>query len=539
MQGTQGTGGGLGGFRLGGQGGLQLGGGQGTGGLQLGGGQSTGGLQLGGGGLQLGGGQGTGGLQLGGGGLQLGGGQGTGGLQLGGGLQVGGQPNTMAGAPQGNTTGGLSLGGLNTGGGLKLGGGQGAGGGGGLRLGQTTGLQLGQQQTSGGLQLGQQQASGGLQLGQQQASGGLQLGQQQTSSGLQLGQLSSAGGLKLGQQSLGQNASTGGLQLGQARGLPPPSYTTATAPTPGLQLTNQTISSSGLQLGGLSTQTPKTGGPQPGLQLGGQRTGGGLQLGGVGVAKPAPTLGGVPTSLSKPVSLGTPSTLGGLKVGPSFKTTAAGAVSTATTGAPPSYAATKKYTYKELETLINKWTLELQGQEELFLKQATQVNKWDRTLSENGDKIVELHGEVDRVKTEQERVNNELEMIEGQQSELNDLLASLESRIDHAPTHTGHHADMQRNRTFTMAETVDSQLKQMSTDLKMIIEQMNKSNTSADDENPFTQIVRILNAHTDSLGWIDHEAALLRKKVDDVAKVTDYHRREQEHSFRKLAFSHQ
>ncbi len=45
------------------------------------------------------------------------------------------------------------------------------------------------------------------------------------------------------------------------------------------------------------------------------------------------------------------------------------------------------------------------------------------------------------------RVNNELEMIEGQQSELNDLLASLESRIDHAPTHTGHHADMQRNRT--------------------------------------------------------------------------------------------
>ncbi len=112
-----------------------------------------------------------------------------------------------------------------------------------------------------------------------------------------------------------------------------------------------------------------------------------------------------------------------------------------------------------------------------------------------------------------------------------------------------------------MAETVDSQLKQMSTDLKMIIEQMNKSNTSADDENPviklhhcaccisstlpthlpphthtqFTQIVRILNAHTDSLGWIDHEAALLRKKVDDVAKVTDYHRREQEHSFRKLA----
>ncbi len=104
-----------------------------------------------------------------------------------------------------------------------------------------------------------------------------------------------------------------------------------------------------------------------------------------------------------------------------------------------------------------------------------------------------------------------------------------------------------------MAENIDSQLKQMSKDLKMIIEQMNESNTSTTDEdNPvspstyhvshtshtphsqFTQIVRILNAHTDSLGWIDHEAALLRKKVDDVTKVTDYHRQEQELSFRKL-----
>ena len=105
-----------------------------------------------------------------------------------------------------------------------------------------------------------------------------------------------------------------------------------------------------------------------------------------------------------------------------------------------------------------------------------------------------------------------------------------------------------------MAEGIDSQLKHMSNDLKMIIEQMNESNTTTDEENPvgthththththhttttpsqFTQIVRILNAHTDSLGWIDHEAAMLRKKVDDVAKVTESHRREQQLSFANL-----
>ena len=73
----------------------------------------------------------------------------------------------------------------------------------------------------------------------------------------------------------------------------------------------------------------------------------------------------------------------------------------------------KQYTYKELEDLINKvripvlissvtflcssvpvpfpclpqWSIELQGQEKLFLQEAQQINSWDRLLAENGDKV--------------------------------------------------------------------------------------------------------------------------------------------------------
>ena len=52
----------------------------------------------------------------------------------------------------------------------------------------------------------------------------------------------------------------------------------------------------------------------------------------------------------------------------------------------------------------------------------------------------------------------------------------------------------------------------------------------------FQQIVKILNAHTDSLGWIDRETALLRQKVDDVSKVSEYRKREQERSFRLVSY---
>lgn len=44
-------------------------------------------------------------------------------------------------------------------------------------------------------------------------------------------------------------------------------------------------------------------------------------------------------------------------------------------------------TYRQLEESINKWTIELEEQEAIFLEQATQVNAWDRLLIDNGEKV--------------------------------------------------------------------------------------------------------------------------------------------------------
>ena len=43
--------------------------------------------------------------------------------------------------------------------------------------------------------------------------------------------------------------------------------------------------------------------------------------------------------------------------------------------------------YRQLEEHINKWTIELEEQEKIFLQQATQVNAWDRLLIDNGEKV--------------------------------------------------------------------------------------------------------------------------------------------------------
>jgi hypothetical protein len=45
------------------------------------------------------------------------------------------------------------------------------------------------------------------------------------------------------------------------------------------------------------------------------------------------------------------------------------------------------------------------------------------------------------------------------------------------------------------------------------------------------QISKILNAHMDSLQWIDQNTNKLKQRVKEVSQVMDTQRREQEHSF--------
>uniref|UniRef100_A0A8C0K347 Nuclear pore glycoprotein p62 n=1 Tax=Canis lupus dingo TaxID=286419 RepID=A0A8C0K347_CANLU len=164
-------------------------------------------------------------------------------------------------------------------------------------------------------------------------------------------------------------------------------------------------------------------------------------------------------------------------------------------------------TYGQLEGLINKWSLDLEDQEKYFLHQATQVNAWDRTLIENGEKITTLHGEVEKVKLDQQRLEQELDFILSQQKELEDLLTPLEEFVkDQSGSVYLQHADKVHGKTYRLAENIDAQLKRMAQDLKDIIEHLNTFGSPADTTDPLQQICKILNAHMDSLQWINQNS---------------------------------
>ncbi|XP_077139505.1 uncharacterized protein LOC143804866 isoform X2 [Ranitomeya variabilis] len=208
-----------------------------------------------------------------------------------------------------------------------------------------------------------------------------------------------------------------------------------------------------------------------------------------------------------------------------------GAVQSITAGSAP-VSAPAVMTYAQLENLINKWSLELEDQEKLFLHQATQVNAWDRTLIRNGEKITALHQEMEKVKLDQKRLDQELDFILSQQKELEDLLTPLEESVkEQSGTIYLQHADEEREKTYKLAENIDAQLKRMAQDLKDVIDHLNTKAGPGDSSTPLQQICKILNAHVDSLQWIDQNSALLQRKVEQVAKECEIRRKEQERGF--------
>uniref|UniRef100_A0A1B6KP56 Nucleoporin NSP1-like C-terminal domain-containing protein n=1 Tax=Graphocephala atropunctata TaxID=36148 RepID=A0A1B6KP56_9HEMI len=218
-----------------------------------------------------------------------------------------------------------------------------------------------------------------------------------------------------------------------------------------------------------------------------------------------------------------------LKLGTTAATTAttlATTTSSATTATALGLPA--NITFVQLQETIKKWTDEFNEQEKIFMSQAGQINKWDNLLRSNSDKILELNSEVATMKLQQQKLSNELEFIQTQQRELEEVLGPLERQAADVPTNT----DPEREHTYHMAETLDTQLKQMSEDLREIIENLNESSRTQDNSDPIVQIARILNAHMNSLHWIDQMSLNIQNQLENVTKLHDTHRRENERLFR-------
>ncbi len=119
-------------------------------------------------------------------------------------------------------------------------------------------------------------------------------------------------------------------------------------------------------------------------------------------------------------------------------------------------------------------------------------------------KIIDVSSEVNRLNVEQDQLEQELNFVFSQQNDLEQAIKKLESSIEQMPLITQQTSDTSRIEMYKLLIEVDNQLKTMSIDLKDIIKRLNETNVNVND--PVVQISKILNAHMDSLNWIEENA---------------------------------
>lgn len=311
-----------------------------------------------------------------------------------------------------------------------------------------------------------------------------------------------------------------------------PSSTATTSAAPGLGAWSTPLATTTQPATGLSFGTTTTT-AAPALSFGTTATTSSLQTG-FGLtstaAKPGLSFGKPTTSVAASSAASTTAPSGIIALGKTTATTTMASLTTATTttaAAPPQPVTS--ITFAQLEENINKWTLELEEQEKTFINQATQINAWDRLLIANGEKIVELNDAVQTVKNEQQSLEHELDFVLAQQKELEDLLAPMEKQLSEETM--DRLRDPEREHMYSLAENLDTQLRQMSEDLKEVIEHLNETNRSQDSNDPIVQIGRILNAHMSSMQWIDNSIAQISTKLDQLKATHDTLRRDNERSY--------
>jgi nuclear pore complex protein Nup62 len=118
--------------------------------------------------------------------------------------------------------------------------------------------------------------------------------------------------------------------------------------------------------------------------------------------------------------------------------------------------------------------------------------------------IIDVSAEVNRLNNDQNQIEKDLSFIFSQQNDLEQSIIKLENAIDQMPLSKQQTNDTNRIEMYKLLIEVDNQLKTMSVDLRDIILRLNDTNLNFND--PIIQISKILNAHMDSLNWIEENA---------------------------------
>ncbi|KAG9005739.1 FG-nucleoporin nsp1 [Tulasnella sp. JGI-2019a] len=203
---------------------------------------------------------------------------------------------------------------------------------------------------------------------------------------------------------------------------------------------------------------------------------------------------------------------------------------------------------KTMEEIVNQWNVDLESQVKEFQRLAGEVEVWDRVLNDNAKQISNVYAMVLQAETTQAKVEASLDQIESQQNQVASNLEDFTKLMETPSVQEGlgidiGAADSEREKNYALATSLNTQMDELARSLSAMIDEVNfvtapthstgikpADNTNSlgtsasqrqmleDDADPMLQIQSILNAHLESLTWINGTVKELEEKVVDLEK---------------------
>lgn len=201
-----------------------------------------------------------------------------------------------------------------------------------------------------------------------------------------------------------------------------------------------------------------------------------------------------------------------------------------------------------LDEVVNKWTEEIADLGSQFQKGASLVSRWDRMIVANEDRIVALHKDAQSLQIAHKELSNNLDVILSQQSELHALLDKLETDVEQKigvstsqkETRSSYgsnaklHGDVEREIMHKLSIEIMEELDAMALTIRDLVLDLNKGRDPSSGEgagDTVSQIIAVLNAHLDSLQYLDETSNSLQKRLTDVSNACEVISRESNRMF--------
>lgn len=183
-----------------------------------------------------------------------------------------------------------------------------------------------------------------------------------------------------------------------------------------------------------------------------------------------------------------------------------------------------------LDDILNKWSDEIDDLSSQFVSAAGLVSKWDRNIVANERAISDLWKETQCCSVAHTELSTNLDTILSQQQDLHQMLDALEREMEDVDRKqpvgstsgagSSLNADIEREAMHSLANEVMTDLDGMAVAIRDLVIELNKS-SAVDSGDAVAQVIAVLNAHLDSLQYLDESSNQLRRRLADVSRACE------------------